>query len=212
MARLSSATAVAPRLSARCPPTALSHGRAQQDTCGTVHLGAVVIPMLTSLIEVRKYPMDRFLPALLAGCEVAGFLDRASGATTAPMELRDSILFGTIGAAAAGYLMGLDEDRMAAALANAVAFTGGTLQSFNDGTDEWRYQVAIANAVDRPIKIHPAASGFDVGSGYGESSAIRLAPIDVKPSPIAHAALTMGLPSFSLRRPSISLSRSRPTR
>ncbi|WP_442581096.1 MmgE/PrpD family protein [Mesorhizobium sp. ASY16-5R] len=126
---------------------ALFHGRAQEDTCGTAHVGAVVIPMLTSLVEIKGYPMDRFLPALLAGYEIAGLLDGAYGSTTAPMGLRASILYGTIGAAvAAGRLMGLDEDRMAAAIANAASFTGGTLQSFNDGTDEWRYQVGIAAA------------------------------------------------------------------
>lgn len=126
---------------------ALFHGRAQEDTCGTVHAGATVIPMLMSLAEVRGYPMDRFLPALLAGYEVAGLLDKAYGSTTAPMGLRATILYGTVGAAAAaGRLMGLDADRMAAAIANAASFTGGTLQSFNDGTDEWRYQVGIAAA------------------------------------------------------------------
>jgi 2-methylcitrate dehydratase PrpD len=124
---------------------ALFHGRAQEDTCGTVHLGAIVIPMLTAMVEAKRYPIERFLPALLAGYEVAGVFDRAYGSTTAPMGLRASILYGTLGAAAAaGRLMNLDEGKMASALANAAAFTGGTLQSFSDGTDEWRYQVGIA--------------------------------------------------------------------
>ena len=124
---------------------ALFHGRAQEDTCGTVHLGGIVIPMLTALVESRGLPLDRFLPALLAGYEVAGLLDGAYGAITAPAGLRASILYGTIGAAAAAAkLLDLDEDRIAAALANAAAFTGGTLQSFADGTDEWRYQLGVA--------------------------------------------------------------------
>lgn len=124
---------------------ALFHGRAQEDTCGTVHLGAVALPLLTAMIEAGRYPLDRFLPALAAGYEVAGLLDSTYGRVTAAAGFRASILYGTIGAAAAaGRLMGLDEERMAAALANAAAFTGGTLRSFVDGTDEWRYQVGIA--------------------------------------------------------------------
>ena len=35
---------------------ALFHGRCQEDTCGTVHLGAVVIPMLTAMVEARNIP------------------------------------------------------------------------------------------------------------------------------------------------------------
>ena len=39
--------------------------------------------------------------------------------------------------------MGLSGERTAAALANAASFAGGILQSFEDGTDEWRYQVGV---------------------------------------------------------------------
>lgn len=125
--------------------TALFHGRTQEDTCGTVHLGAIAIPLLTAMIEAGHYPLDRLLPALLAGYETAGVFDVAYGSTTAPLGLRASILYGTLGAAAAaGTLMALDENQMAAALANAASFSGGILQSFTDGTDEWRYQLGVA--------------------------------------------------------------------
>ena len=124
---------------------ALFHGRCQEDTCGTVHLGAVVIPMLTAMIEARNYPVARFLPALLAGYEVAGLFDKEYGVKTAPAGLRASPLYGTLGAAAAaGKMMGLNEEQLTAAIANAASFTGGILQSFTDGTDEWRYQVGVA--------------------------------------------------------------------
>lgn len=125
--------------------TALFHGRAQEDTCGTVHLGAIVIPMLTAMLESGDYPIERFLPALLAGYEVAGLFDRTYGSVTTPNGFRGSTLYGTLGAAAAaGRMLALDEDTMAAAIANAASFTGGILQSFADGTDEWRYQLGIA--------------------------------------------------------------------
>lgn len=123
---------------------ALFHGRAQEDTCGAAHLGAIVIPLLTAMIEVDGYPIDRLLPALVAGYEAGGLLEGAYGRVTSPAGLRASPLYGTIAAAAAAArLMALPPERMSAALANAVSFTGGVLQSFAEGTDEWRYQVGV---------------------------------------------------------------------
>src|SRR5690606_19344858 len=43
---------------------ALFHGRAQEDTCGAGHFGAVMLPLLTAMIESRQYPIDRLIPAL----------------------------------------------------------------------------------------------------------------------------------------------------
>jgi 2-methylcitrate dehydratase PrpD len=125
--------------------SALFHGRAQEDTCGAAHLGAIMIPLLTALAEARDYPMSRFIPALVAGYEAGGLLEAAYAGRTTPAGLRASPLYGTIAAAAAAArLMELDEERTAAAIANAASFAGGILQSFADGTDEWRYQVGVA--------------------------------------------------------------------
>jgi 2-methylcitrate dehydratase PrpD len=124
---------------------ALFHGRAQDDTCGRVHIGAIVIPMLTAMLESGLYPMERMRSSLLAGYEVSGLLDKAFGNTTAGKGLRVAALYGTLGAAAAASRMiGLDVEGTAAALANAAAFTGGTLQAIAEGTDEWRYQFGIS--------------------------------------------------------------------
>lgn len=125
--------------------SALFHGRAQEDTCGAAHLGAILIPMLTALIEARRLSPHDLLPALVAGYETGGLLETAYSPQTTPAGLRASPLYGTIAAAAgAARLMGLDAERTAAALANAASFAGGILQSFDDGTDEWRYQVGVA--------------------------------------------------------------------
>lgn len=124
---------------------ALFHGRAQEDTCGAAHLGAIVIPLLTAMIEARGYPLARLLPALVAGYEAGGLLEAAYAGHTTPAGLRASPIYGTVAAAAAAArLMELDAERTAAAIANAAAFAGGILQSFADGTDEWRYQVGVA--------------------------------------------------------------------
>jgi 2-methylcitrate dehydratase PrpD len=123
---------------------ALFHGRAQEDTCGAAHFGTILIPLLTAMIEARRYPMADLIPALVAGYEAGGLLEQAFAGQTTPGGFRSSAIFGTVAAAAAaGKLMRLHEDRLAAALANAVSFAGGVLQSFADGTDEWRYQVGV---------------------------------------------------------------------
>ena len=125
--------------------SALFHGRAQEDTCGAAHFGTIMIPLLTALIESRGLPESQLLPALVAGYEVGGLFESTYGPITTPGGLRASPLYGALAAAAAAArLMGLDADRCAAALANAAAFTGGNLQCFTDGTDEWRYQVGMA--------------------------------------------------------------------
>ena len=125
--------------------SALFHGRGQEDTCGAAHLGTIMIPLLTALIESRGYPLARLMPALLCGYEAGGVLERAYAGKTTPGGFRSSALYGTTAAAAAaGKMLALSETQLAAALANAAAFSGGILQSFADGTDEWRYQVGVA--------------------------------------------------------------------
>lgn len=124
---------------------ALFHGRAQEDTCGVAHFGAILLPLLTALVERGEGRIEDFLPALVAGYEVGGALEAAYSPLTTAAGLRASPLYGTVAAAtAAARLWRLSEDRTAAALANAASFAGGILQSFGDGTDEWRYQVGMA--------------------------------------------------------------------
>lgn len=124
--------------------SALFHGRAQEDTCGAGHFGTVLIPLLTALIEARRLPTANLIPALVAGYEAGGLVEQAFARRSTPIGFRSTTVYGTIAAAAAtARLMELDPARTAAALENAVSFTGGVLQSFADGTDEWRYQPGI---------------------------------------------------------------------
>ena len=124
---------------------ALFHGRAQEDTCGAAHFGTILIPLLTALLEARRYPATRLIPSLVAGYEAGGLLERAFAGFTTPAGFRSSAVYGVIAAAAAAArMMELSEAQTASALGNAVSLTGGVLQSFADGTDEWRYQVGHA--------------------------------------------------------------------
>ena len=124
--------------------SALFHGRAQEDSCGAAHFGTVLIPMLTALVEVRGYPLARLIPALVAGYEAGGLLESAFATHTTPGGFRSTATYGAIAAAAAAArLMDLGPAETATAIATAASFTGGILQSFTDGTDEWRYQPGL---------------------------------------------------------------------
>lgn len=124
--------------------SALFHGRAQEDTCGAGHFGTVLIPLLTAIIEARGLGTQDLIPALVAGYEAGGLLEQALARKTTPAGFRSTTLYGTLAAAAAtARLMRMDAKSTASALENAVSFTGGILQSFADGTDEWRYQPGI---------------------------------------------------------------------
>jgi 2-methylcitrate dehydratase PrpD len=153
--------------------SALFHGRAQEDTCGAAHFGTVLIPMLTAMIEAQGYPLDRLIPALVAGYEAGGLLENAFAGRTTPQGFRSTATYGVIAAAAAAArLMALDAATTAAAISNAASFSGGVLQSFADGTDEWRYQpgmvarnghaaaaLARAGSVSAPLALEGKA-GF----------------------------------------------------
>lgn len=153
--------------------SALFHGRAQEDTCGVAHFGAILLPLLTAMIENGEGRIEDLLPALIAGYEVGGALESAYSPQTTAAGLRASPLYGTIAAAAAAAKMwGLTVDQTAAAISNAASFTGGILQSFGDGTDEWRYQVGMAGrngltaaALAAQGSIS-AANAFEGGSGF----------------------------------------------
>ena len=123
---------------------ALFHGRAQEDASGAAHFGTELIPLATAMIETGGYPLDRLLPALVAGYEIGGLLEEAYAGKTTPAGLRSSTVYGPLACAAlAARLMDLPKDRTAAALSLAASFTGGNLQAFADGSDEWRYQVGM---------------------------------------------------------------------
>ena len=157
-------------LGATLANSALFHGRGQEDTCGAAHLGAIIIPMLTALAEARSYPTERLIPALVAGYETGGLLERAMAASTTPRGFRSTSLYGPLAAAAAAArMMSLPSDRIGAAIGNAASFSAGTLQTFVEGTDECRYQVGIAGVIGL-LAAELAAAGSVTGSANLEGS------------------------------------------
>jgi 2-methylcitrate dehydratase PrpD len=125
--------------------TALFHARAQEDTCGTAHLGAVLIPLLLAIAEAKSLGLENLLPALIVGYEVGGQLEAELAADTLASGFRATPLYGLIAAsAAASRLLGLDKPTTANALSFAVAFDGSNVQTIADGSDEWRFQLGVS--------------------------------------------------------------------
>lgn len=152
----------------------LFHGRNQEDFAGgSTHVGVMVVPVLTALLEAKNLPINRLIPAVIAGYEVAGLLDRAYASKTTPAGFRGTPLYGAIGAAAAvARIYGFSASQTQAALANAAAFAGGTLQSQADGSDEWRYQVGVFGGIGlvaaqlAKAGSVPAPLAFEGRAGY----------------------------------------------
>jgi 2-methylcitrate dehydratase PrpD len=124
--------------------SALFHSRGQEDTCGAAHLGAVMIPLLIALIERGSGSLADLTPAMVAGYETGGLFEEILAGDTTPKGFRATTLYGAGAAAAAvARLLKMNADQTRAALGNAVSFSGGLLQTFAEGTDEWRYQVGV---------------------------------------------------------------------
>lgn len=125
----------------------LVHGRAQDDThfAARCHAGAAVTPVALALAEARRLGGDRFIPALVAGYEVATSLGEMFALATTRRGFRSSMVFGTLGAAAtAASLLGLDAQRTADAIAIATSFSGGLNEAWIEGSTEWRWELGMA--------------------------------------------------------------------
>ncbi|MDO9525376.1 MAG: MmgE/PrpD family protein [Gemmobacter sp.] len=146
---------------------ALFHGRGQEDTCGAAHLGAVMIPLLMALIESGRGDIDDLIPAMIAGYETGGLFEELLAPDTTPRGFRATTLFGASAAAAAvARLYRMPPAAICAALGNAVSFSGGVLQTFSEGTDEWRYQVGATAQAGWTAAELARAGSVSIREGY----------------------------------------------
>jgi 2-methylcitrate dehydratase PrpD len=125
----------------------LMHARAQDDTYYSAksHLGSSVIPPALALAEQLGADGERFTRAVIAGYEVAAAVGDPLEPSTTPRGFRASMLYGTLGSAAAcASLLGLDEEGVANAIAIASSFSGGLSQTWIEGTTEWRWELGMA--------------------------------------------------------------------
>jgi 2-methylcitrate dehydratase PrpD len=124
----------------------LFHSRAQDDTLGSSHAGAVITPAVLALGEREGCPGREILEAMVSGYEIVGPFDKFISGYTTPRGFRASPIFGIFGSAsAASKLLQLDYYQISNALGYAAAFASGTLECFMAGTMEWRFEVGIAS-------------------------------------------------------------------
>jgi 2-methylcitrate dehydratase PrpD len=110
-----------------------------------LHPAAVVLPVALALAEETEASTPDLVAAVIAGYEVLAAVAAPVASETAGRGLRNTAVFGPIGAAAtAGSVLGLDDERFAAALLIASGSAGGTLQAFRAGSPEWRFQPGLA--------------------------------------------------------------------
>jgi 2-methylcitrate dehydratase PrpD len=125
----------------------LLHGRAQDDThlASQTHPGTVVIPAALAVAESTSAGPKGFLAGMVAGYEVTAALGEPLADDAIERGFRATMLFGTLGAAAAaGSVLGLDGERIGDAIALATSFTGGLNQTWLDGSSEWMYHAGVA--------------------------------------------------------------------
>jgi 2-methylcitrate dehydratase PrpD len=125
----------------------LMHARAQDDThyAAKTHVGSSVIPPALALAEKLGADGEAFARALIAGYEVAAAVGEPLAAASTAAGFRASMLYGTLGSAAAcASLLGLDEEGAANAIAIASSFSGGLNQTWIEGSTEWRWELGMA--------------------------------------------------------------------
>lgn len=127
---------------------ALMHARTQDDTQMTAltHLGCTVLPALLALGDRDDASGQNFLTAMIAGYEATSAAAEEHSAASTQRGLRATSIYGPLGSAAAcSRLLNLNVEQTVNALGLAVAFGGGTNQTWVAGTQEWQYQVGSAS-------------------------------------------------------------------
>ncbi|CAN5389415.1 MmgE/PrpD family protein [soil metagenome] len=122
--------------------------RGQNDTypAATAHAGCIVVPAVLALARERGLGGAAVLDALLVGYEALPKLAADIAPVIVKRGFRATGVFGPlIAAAAASRLIGLSAAQTAHALAIATMHSGGTMQCWEEGTPEWRLQVANAS-------------------------------------------------------------------
>jgi len=125
----------------------MGHGLVREDMhSGSVsHLGIVVLPTLLALSQYRQVSGRHFCAAAMIGYEVGAKIGRAAMSPEIARIHRPTGISGPVGAAAAGaYLLALDRDAMASAIALGANTTLGFNQWAHTGGSEMFFQAGFA--------------------------------------------------------------------
>ncbi len=136
----------APRRDAAFVNSVLMHARGQDDSYRMLtHPGCAIVPAALAEAEGRGIDGGGLLAALAAAYEVHCRLARDLVPSTQNHGFRSSALFGVFGpAVAASRLRGLSPDATAHAIALAVSYAFGNLETSRAGTREMTFQEPVA--------------------------------------------------------------------
>jgi len=133
-----------PCINAAFANSAMSHGLDYDDTHdeAVIHGGSVMLPVCLSLSERRgKVNGKEFIAAIAVGIDLQSRLALACTVPFSEAGWHPTTLYGTFGAAAAaGRILGLDEEGMLNALGIAYSQASGNLQALADGVLSKRLQ------------------------------------------------------------------------
>ena len=127
-----------------------------------VHPGATLLPPALAIAQQQRLGGRELIAAFVAGCEVMVRIGRATGHTN---EQRGFHAPGTTGpfggAVAGGHLLGLDAERMAAALGIAGSLASGLLEFVRAGTGGMVKRLHLGRASEGGVLAASlAADGF----------------------------------------------------
>jgi 2-methylcitrate dehydratase PrpD len=104
------------------------------------HPGVTVIPAALAAAELRNGPLPAGVlgRAVVAGYQAIGRLGRLGATRSTPRGFRASSIYSVFGGAvAAAIVLGLEGDRLRAAISLAAQSAAGLNQPYLDGTDDW---------------------------------------------------------------------------
>jgi len=136
--------------------------RGQNDTHPDTlaHIGCVVIPAVLAAANVARPCPSDVVDALLVGYEVIPRIAERFGAESAQRGFRATPIYGVLGASVAcSRVMGLTVQQTVNAISIATNLAGGLLQTWIEGTDEWRLQIARASQ-SAVLAAHLASLGM----------------------------------------------------
>jgi len=154
---------------------------------GSAHTGVIVVPTVQALGEMLDIDGKQIIVAMAAGYEVQGRLGAALFKPVFKRHFHPQGVFGPFSAAAAaGRLLGLDEERIAHAFAIAGSHASAILEYDQAGGEVKRIHGAIAarsgiqsafmarEGLTGPLSVFEGRRGIFASFGGGESDAEQL--------------------------------------
>ena len=157
---------------------AMNTSRGQNDTHTSAgsHLGCIVVAL--ALAEELDSKDEEVIAAILAGYEIIARIGANASSLVSEKGFRPTPIFALYGAVAtASKLYELDRNTIAHAFSIATNMSAGLLQTWQDGSMEWQWQIAFA-AKNGILAAKLAKYGV-IGAKHafeGENGFFRLTP------------------------------------